>query len=119
PIGVGVASRGSSSELTASDPKIAARNKTTTICFIWRGVFRPDPEFFWPVSAGARFALLIRRPHLLQNEAPERVAGSIGGPTRDANNAPHARDPPTRPLASARPPEVLPRRGHAARQSKA
>src|SRR5260370_32469915 len=92
------------SELDASEPKTADRNKTTTICFIWMAIFHPDREFFSPGRAAARSDFPVPRPHPIQNEAREPFAGSNGGPVRDANNAVHARDRPTLPSGPSRHP---------------
>src|SRR6266545_3711380 len=78
------------SEPAASGQKTADRNKTTTNCFIWTAIFHPDRGFFWPERAAARSGFPVHRPHLLQNAAQEPVAGSNGGPIRDANNASRA-----------------------------
>src|SRR5262245_36395507 len=50
-------------ETGASSAKTANRNKTTTICFIWRTIFRPGREFFWPGAVAVRYGFRIRRPH--------------------------------------------------------
>src|SRR6266568_21936 len=112
PIASTLASSRSSSELEAAGRKTTNRNKTTTICFIWRVVFHPGRGFFWHGAAAARSGSPLLAPHPLQNAAREPAAGSSAGPARDANNAGHDRGRPEPRAAPAHHREVQPGHGH-------